>query len=115
MDRDLGKKGNSCRARWCRAGLLHVTPGNSENRNRRPRLETEKPRLKWWLLGPMLLPQQDLGLVRGCESWDPTEGSIRLCWQGRYLEVRSKTEISAEEPCGPSSFLTLLFVLALGF
>lgn len=82
VDRDLGKKGNSCRARRCRAGLLHVTPGNSENRNRRPRLETEKPRLKWWLLGPMLLPQQDLGRVGGCESWGLTEGSIRLCWQG---------------------------------
>lgn len=66
----------------------------------------------------MALPQQEVGQVSGCDPCGLTEGSIRLCWQrwcGRYLEVRSKTEIFAGELCGPSSSLTLLFVPAFGF
>ena len=61
----------------------------------------------------MALPQQEVGQVSGCEPLGPTEGSIRLCWQrwcGRYLQVRSKTEISSGSsyPLGSPAALPVL-------
>lgn len=97
VERDLGRMGRTAMPREARAGLLSFIPGRSGNRSRRPRLETEGPRLRWWLPGPMALPQPEEGQISGSEPPGLTCGSARPCWQGwcgQSLEVRRKTGAS---------------------
>lgn len=97
VERDLGRMGRTAMPREARTGLLSFIPGRSGSRSRRPRLETERPRLRWWLPGPMALPQPEEGQISGSEPPGLTCGSARPCWQawrGQSLEVRRKTGIS---------------------
>ena len=97
VERDLGRMGRTAMPREARTGLLSFIPGRSGSRSRRPRLETERPRLRWWLPGPMALPQPEEGQISGSEPPGLTCGSARPCWQawrGQSLEVRRKMGIS---------------------